>query len=1246
MGSNKNLFISDAPTTDDQFEIHSKIADQISDFIGDLDEGTTIALKGKWGSGKSSIIEMLKEKGNGKYKVFVFDVWAELGHDFRQAFLLRFLDWIYKEKQSVECYKCKREQILGKKRKIERDVSPKNKGAVLYLFILLVALMLLPLVIKNFVNLIIEKLPWDIGFNLLAFYVIPLTIVEWFYYYTLKELKKVSIEEGTKEKEKEGKEKKKKKKKKKRTWDILKILHIVFVSNYIVWLTISVIDMWFSGWLFSGIPLVYTLMVRFIIVIIYFVLPLVMLWVSKIPKEGSWSVISMFSGLLVGKYVNNETTTLLTSNSLDFEKEFEKLLKENFEEENDKKLVIVIDNVDRIPEEKVDEVFAALKPFMISDEIFNGSKDKETLKNVFYIIPFDPEGIRIETDKGGYDYFNKLFKKEFYVPEPIYGNWQKYFEQISKEAGIDIPTYLIEIAFQIVIGFKDYIEIKKENQNLKSKNTFNNDENVEEHPEDREAFAEIENEIKKIFIPPTPREIKKFLNNYITIFQQYPEIKKLVKKEEREIFPYILFAVLKTYGMINSSSELEKLFIEKTKEDKSIFELYLSEKGYEAYSFKNSKELVYKIYAIYYGKEPRVGFVVLQIPTLRKILAEPSYNEEFNLIISNVPDSFRNIFEDSLKNLIIKITDTIYSKEPQIIVGIGIYLKKLKEQFNEVYKSVKDKLFSILKSNFERTEEFISKLDERIFDGKKSNLLNLIESILFIQKEANFDLINPILEFSKYKVEILEVLIENVKIENKIDLDIGKLKETFYDPERDAPYLIKLLDYIGKNFNKNTDELIKGIISRCIVISENLIDKCLEIFNNIINRDSTIDDYFSQIVVFLKGLGKILTFEKYVDQKEKIQRLVLNKFSSIFSNKILSINNSNRNFIYIQFLLTFYSYFYTAKTRDEIYKLINSFSNNYSRIISSLRQDQNISSILATLFLVYDDIKNVNTSFFDLMFSSADNESIIGFIKEYEIEDLLKTEEIIEIYSYFIEKFPSRKSRIMSIYKGIYKYLLETEEYDLSWIFNLYKLLKDLNVSLDKIKNCVKRLSEEFSFDNAKIDEYNIELLNYLFEIRNEEGLIRNFEEILNKEMDKDVREKLFARPAFYECCANHNIKLAGNLHKIVFKVIFDNLESFSEDDIEKIADFLVIQDDSFIKDFMEDFKRTISDKAHSIDDIESSEEEIDFIFEKFNIIFEKLIQSKRKILEKVIDNEFIRMLENLSTVPENVEKFLGMIKR
>ncbi|MBT1247361.1 MULTISPECIES: P-loop NTPase fold protein [unclassified Thermosipho (in: thermotogales)] len=558
-GKNKQLFIPDNPTTDDYFKIHEKTAEQMSNFIEDLNEGTTIALKGKWGSGKSSIIEMLKEKSkNNSYKVFVFDVWAELGHNFRQAFLLNFLDWSAKEeilKKDNNSYMSKRLEILGKKKTIYREVSPTRRTALLHLFIFILMITIIP----NMLVFFLSNLSGGIikSLSLLSILSFPLTILLVYYF--------ISIENEVS---------------KKLIKIFLRTIFIIWLFSYGVWLFFSIeylVYVSFSLFLFWKTAF-----------IIYFSFS-IFVWLFAMFMKDSKDmipIVSMYNGLLIGKIKDSEETKSLNDNSLDFRNEFVDILMKATKNYKGK-IVIVIDNVDRIPEEKVDEVFAALKPFMVSDE----SEKDNVLKNVFYIIPFDPDGIRIGTDKGGYDYFNKLFKKEFYVPEPIYGNWQKYFEQISKEIGINIPTYLFEIAFQIVIGFKNYIEVKERDQNLKSKNTFEKDKNFEGNSEDEKSFSEIE----KIFIPPTPREIKKFLNNYITIIQQYPEIKNLIKKEEKEVFPYILFAVLKTYGMINSSNELEKLFIEKSIENKSVFELYLTERGYNTYSFINSKEIVYKI---------------------------------------------------------------------------------------------------------------------------------------------------------------------------------------------------------------------------------------------------------------------------------------------------------------------------------------------------------------------------------------------------------------------------------------------------------------------------------------------------------------------------------------------------------------------------------------------------------------------------------------------------------------------------
>lgn len=1198
---NKSLFISDEPTLEDQFGTHEKIAEQISDFIGNLEEGTTIALKGKWGSGKSSVIEILKEKTKDKnFKIFVFDVWAELGHNFRQAFLLNFLDWSAKEEafeKNNNSYENKRLEILGKKKTVHRKVSPTKRTALLHLFIFILMLTIIPNILFFFLSNLSDNIIRNL--SLLSIFSFPLTILLVYYFFSMdNEISKKSLK------------------------IFLHVLFIIWLLSYGVWLIYSINYLFFSS-------LKFILFLKAAIIIYWSFL--IFMWLFTMFMEGSKdmiTIVSIYSGLLIGEIRDNEETKSLSDNSLDFKKEFINILNKITTRKNEKiKIIIVIDNVDRIPEEKVDEVFAALKPFMISDE----SKKNNVLKNVFYIIPFDPDGIRIGTDKGGYDYFNKLFKKEFYVPEPIYGNWQKYFEQISRKLKVNIPTYLFEIAFQITIGFKNYLEevkTKKDKEDLKNPS------------EDGKASFEIE----KVFIPPTPREIKKFLNNYMTIVQQYSEIKHLDKSEE--VFPYILFAVLKTYGMLNSSNELEKLFLEKFQENKSVFELYITKKGYNVYSFIEPNELVYKLYGLYYSKDFDVGYIVLQLPKLRKILSEPVYNREFRNILSQVPDLFKDVFESRLKDLFIDITDSIYSKEPQLTIGIGVYLKELKENFNGVYESIKDKLYSTLKDSIDKIEEFISKLDEKIFDDKKTSLSNVIESILFIQKEANLDLINPILKFSKNKVRILKEFIEYTE-HYKNQLDIQTLQETFYDPERDAPYLIELLDYIGKKLKKRMNGLITDIISSSVVLSNNMIDKCFEIFSNKIAKEPASDDYFFEIIVFLNGLGKVLAFDKYAEEREEIQKLVLHKFSSNFLSKILSLENFNRSFIYIKSLLTLYSYFYSAKTKHEIHQIINSLNNNYKRINSSLLQDQNkvLSSSLTLLLLVYDDIKNLNIIHFTKILNSSNDKDIIEFIRTYEMENFFKKEEIVEIYNYLIKNIPSSKDKILSLYRLIYENILKTEEHDLSWVFNLYTFLKNLSVSLEEVKKCIKNLNSNFSFENIKIDKYNIELLDYLFTVSEKKEIIKEFERIINEKLDKDVREELFTQVTFYECCSNHQVRLDGKFHKKIFKAILDNLENFSKDSVEKIANFLVIQSDLFIEDFIKDFKQTIESKAHSIDDIESSEREIDFIFEKFNFIFEKLIQEKREILEKYIDNEFIRTLENLNDVKENIERFIIMMK-
>ena len=82
----KVRLLSDKPTDGNQFA-HDKTARAISDLILDEDGGKTIALTGHWGSGKSSIVEMIKLNLKKNCDVFVFDAWVHEGDPLRRSFL-------------------------------------------------------------------------------------------------------------------------------------------------------------------------------------------------------------------------------------------------------------------------------------------------------------------------------------------------------------------------------------------------------------------------------------------------------------------------------------------------------------------------------------------------------------------------------------------------------------------------------------------------------------------------------------------------------------------------------------------------------------------------------------------------------------------------------------------------------------------------------------------------------------------------------------------------------------------------------------------------------------------------------------------------------------------------------------------------------------------------------------------------------------------------------------------------------
>lgn len=94
--------IQDMPALKDEFGAHARLTDALFELIDTHDGGISIGLEGGWGSGKSTVINLLKEKYEKEPNslVILFDAWAHQGDPLRRTFLetiikrLEKLGWV------------------------------------------------------------------------------------------------------------------------------------------------------------------------------------------------------------------------------------------------------------------------------------------------------------------------------------------------------------------------------------------------------------------------------------------------------------------------------------------------------------------------------------------------------------------------------------------------------------------------------------------------------------------------------------------------------------------------------------------------------------------------------------------------------------------------------------------------------------------------------------------------------------------------------------------------------------------------------------------------------------------------------------------------------------------------------------------------------------------------------------------------------------------------------------------------
>lgn len=381
-GTNKVHLLPDLPTKDDAFGPHRDLAKAIAELVESEDGGKAIALEGGWGSGKSSVVLMLKTQLEGDHpesastRVHVFDAWSHEGDPLRRVFLEHLTrvctsDLDTKAKKRWEDRQKK--EITGRKRETDQTTTP------------------------------ILKSRWPILFlAILAAY--PVAIVA---------------------------------------------LSRLFRED---------MNSWF--FLLFVVAAVIALLPMFLLVGLFFYSRSET--EEKLKKAGR--LIALWS-----KKIDETTTTTAHENfgptSIEFQAYFSDLLSE-YLEDSKKRLILVLDNLDRVPVSTARKLWVTLRVF--ADCCENSNADWS--KRVWFVVPYDPSAVRriwddaeelkndppdqragkrelIEQDAGAQKqvaqpvpprlsaaFLDKTFQIRFDVPPLLLADWKAYLEALLVQA--------------------------------------------------------------------------------------------------------------------------------------------------------------------------------------------------------------------------------------------------------------------------------------------------------------------------------------------------------------------------------------------------------------------------------------------------------------------------------------------------------------------------------------------------------------------------------------------------------------------------------------------------------------------------------------------------------------------------------------------------------------------------------------------------------------------------------------------
>ena len=361
--------LSEASTSEDLFDdkTHQHIAETLHDIIRSPNsEGLTVGLEGEWGSGKSTVVSILRNKLAHSDNViyFYFDAWEHEGDPLRRIFLEALIDGIL---QITEAKKILNENDVKSLEKIKNKISNREKT----------------------VHTTTTRTATELGRGLaISAFIVPLGVAM-----VSGTVKETCFQLGG------GPH-----------WQfdigaLLAMAPFAVIANHCVKL--------------KSLK-------------------------EKIFDLKNWP-------LLQGDSIEDATQDISEDqerSSIEFERYFHDILQVIFSKKDDTKLIIVIDNLDRIDAEVSLKIWSTLQTFLQHRNPSSSNKAASYSKRIFVIVPYDVDGLeklwsnnidrksnQIEKNSScTKSFFDKCFQLRIEVPQLIITGWESFCQSCINKA--------------------------------------------------------------------------------------------------------------------------------------------------------------------------------------------------------------------------------------------------------------------------------------------------------------------------------------------------------------------------------------------------------------------------------------------------------------------------------------------------------------------------------------------------------------------------------------------------------------------------------------------------------------------------------------------------------------------------------------------------------------------------------------------------------------------------------------------